>query len=85
MFDKTPKLSETAEEEALKYMLEEHLPGSPEYKAVLEDIKTLHNLNQKKRWVPSPDGVLSACASVGFQKPKISRGGFFRSQILHEL
>ena len=31
----------------------------------LEDIKTLHNLNQKKRWVPSPDAVLSACASVG--------------------
>ena len=64
MFDKTPSLSEVAEEEALKYMLEEHLPGSPEYKAVLDDIKTLHSLNQKKRWVPSPDSVLSACASV---------------------
>ena len=64
MFDKTPSLSEVAEEEALKYMLEEHLPGSPEYKAVLADIKTLHSLNQKKRWVPSPDAVLSACASV---------------------
>ena len=64
MFDKTPSLSEVAEEEALKYMLEEHLPGSPEYKAVLDDIKTLHSLNQKKRWVPSPDAVLSACASV---------------------
>ena len=64
MFDKTPSLSEGAEEEALKYMLEEHLPGSPEYKAVLDDIKTLHSLNQKKRWVPSPDAVLSACASV---------------------
>lgn len=65
MFDKTPKLSETAEEEAFKYMLEEHLPGSPEYKAVLEDIKTLHNLNKKERWMPSSDAVLSACASVG--------------------
>lgn len=64
MFDKTPSLSEVAEEEALKYMLEEHLPGSPEYKAVLDDIKTLHSLTQKKRWVPSPDAVLSACASV---------------------
>lgn len=64
MFDKTPSLSEVAEEEALKYMLEEHLPGSPEYKAVLDDIKTLHSLNQKKRWIPSPDAVLSACASV---------------------
>lgn len=64
MFDKTPSLYEVAEEEALKYMLEEHLPGSPEYKAVLDDIKTLHSLNQKKRWVPSPDAVLSACASV---------------------
>ena len=64
MFDKTPSLSEVAEEEALKYMLEEHLPGSPEYKAVLDDIKTLHSLNQKKRWVPSPDAVLSAFASV---------------------
>ena len=64
MFDKTPSLSEVAEEEALKYMLEEHLPGSPEYKAVLDDVKTLHSLNQKKRWVPSPDAVLSACASV---------------------
>lgn len=64
MFDKTPSLSEVAEEEALKYMLEEHLPGSPEYKAILDDIKTLHTLNQKKRWVPSPDAVLSACASV---------------------
>lgn len=64
MFDKTPSLSEVAEEEALKYMLEEHLPGSPEYKAVLDDIKILHSLNQKKRWVPSPDAVLSACASV---------------------
>lgn len=64
MFDKIPSLSEVAEEEALKYMLEEHLPGSPEYKAVLDDIKTLHSLNQKKRWVPSPDAVLSACASV---------------------
>lgn len=64
MFDKPPSLSEVAEEEALKYMLEEHLPGSPEYKAVLDDIKTLHSLNQKKRWVPSPDAVLSACASV---------------------
>lgn len=64
MFDKTPSLSEVAEEEALKYMLEEHLPGSPEYKAVLDDIKTLHSLNQKKRWAPSPDAVLSACASV---------------------
>lgn len=64
MFDKTPSPSEVAEEEALKYMLEEHLPGSPEYKAVLDDIKTLHSLNQKKRWVPSPDAVLSACASV---------------------
>jgi hypothetical protein len=64
MFDKTPSLSEVAEEEALKYMLEEHLPGSPEYKAVLDDIKTLHFLNQKKRWIPSPDAVLSACASV---------------------
>lgn len=64
MFDKTPSLSEVAEEEALKYMLEEHLPGSTEYKAVLDDIKTLHSLNQKKRWVPSPDAVLSACASV---------------------
>lgn len=64
MFDKTPSLSEVAEEEALKYMLEEHLPGSPEYKAVLDDIKTLHSLNQKNRWVPSPDAVLSACASV---------------------
>lgn len=64
MFDKIPSLSEVAEEEALKYMLEEHLPGSPEYKSVLDDIKTLHSLNQKKRWVPSPDAVLSACASV---------------------
>lgn len=64
MFDKTPSLSEVAEEEALKYMLEEHLPGSPEYKAILDDIKTLHSLNQKKRWIPSPDAVLSACASV---------------------
>ena len=64
MFDKPPSLSEVAEEEALKYMLEEHLPGSPEYKAVLDDIKTLHSLNQKKRWIPSPDAVLSACASV---------------------